>query len=212
MNNHATTLSHEELCYLREVLALPSDKISQQDPINLVFSANGKQQALFNQLINQQSMLQLKVKHEDLTLVSDLELQHCQQTEQMSLKLNAPTIYENHLNPRHLRVIPKDSDIYLDDESGKIGQASLLNISSSGLMLIDQSPSEIAIGDRIESLTLHLQNKKIKLAADVVRVSTLESYSKKTLVSLRFLFEHQEVKQIVMDYIFHHHYANPDVS
>ena len=82
-----------------------------------------------------------------------------------------PVLVDRRGRSRSLRVRPREGEVELRDESGRLEQPDVVDISTTGIYLKDRSGRQVASGAQLSRLDLNLPNHGgVRIGGRVVRV------------------------------------------
>lgn len=197
-------LTQEELDYIQLLFnqSEPSTAIPSTE-IGLVTSADNIE--LFEHLLHSSTM-QLRANYGHLGFVFPIRL-HREMDGHFSMELAMPAIYELHGNKVRSWRAPIDSDVVrLIDPSGRFDSARVIDISQSGISLMDEAVESLPEGARLPGLFLDLPDTPapLPITGTVVRIYSGEFAGKQRL-AIQFHSPEEGIQAAIKDFLFRRH-------
>ncbi|MEW6764844.1 MAG: PilZ domain-containing protein [Pseudomonadota bacterium] len=193
-------LTQEERDYLQTLFkeTQPGASIPSTE-IGLVTSSENL--ALFEHLLGSTEM-QLRANYGHLGFVFPVELRRKENGE-FSMELRMPQIYELQGTVRSWRAPIKGDAVRLIDPEGRLPTAQVIDISQSGISIVDERMKKLPEGTQLPGLFLDLPDTPapVPMTGTVVRIYTAEHAGNPHL-AIRFNQQDEAFQAAIRDYLF----------
>jgi len=195
-------LTQEELEYLQALFKDTQAGVDIPGPsteIGLV--TRPENLALFEHLLGSTEM-QLRANYGHLGFVFPVELRR-KASGEFSMELRMPEIYELQGKARSWRAPIEGDAVRLIDPEGRLPTARVIDISQSGISIVDKRMKKLPEGTRLPGLFLDLPDAPapIPVAGTVVRIYTAEHAGSPHL-AIHFNHQNEAFREAVRDYLF----------
>lgn len=202
--NPSRPLTQEELDYI-QLLFDESEQAERVPSTEIGLVTTPDNIALFDQLIHS-STIQLRANHGNLGFVFPVRL-HKEADGHLSMELAMPAIYELHGERVRSWRAPMGGDaVRLIDPSGRLGNARVIDISTSGIAFVDEGEEALPEGARLPGLFLELPGSAspLPVTGTVVRIYG-GHFSGKPRLAIRFHNPEEGLQAAIRDFVFRRH-------
>lgn len=201
----ASHLTPEELAYLQQLFGLQAGSPAPDGERMLLLDPAGSDAEVLARLLGAQR-LSLSAEQDGFLFRFDLSVEQPPGGTPLRLRVGYPRIVERHARERALRVAPARGEVELAEASGRLSDASVRNISASGLALETESGGPLKPDEHV-CMTLRLATgDQARIEGRVVRVQRQRGSPRQTL-GIEFEHTDPDTRAILDRFVFHHYPA-----
>ena len=199
----ASHLTPEELAYLRQLFSVPGSSEPPPAERMLLLDPAGSDAEVLARLVGAQR-LTLSAEQDGFLFRFDLSVEQPPAGAPLRLRVGYPRIVERHARERALRVQPALGEVELAEASGRLTDASVRNISASGLAVDAESSGPLKPDEHV-CMTLRLATgDQAQIEGRVVRVQRQRGSRRQTL-GIEFEHTDPDTRAILDRFVFHHY-------